>query len=152
MAQIETVCNEIIKKSIIENVTLTPLKLQKIIYFIYAYGLAKKNKKLFNACFYAWRYGPVSEVVYQEFKNFGDKQITSYSQDARGISYFLNKNNPENNDLIECIEMVWNKYKNNSGSQLFRLTHKDGSAWNKTYTNEQIQDNFIKEDVIRGLY
>ena len=152
MAQIETVCNEIIKKSIIENVTLTPLKLQKIIYFIYAYGLANKKKKLFNACFYAWRYGPVSEVVYQEFKNFGDNQITRYSQDAKGISYFLNKNNSENNDLIECIEIVWNKYKNFSGSQLFRLTHKEGSAWNRTRTNQHIQEQYMIEDIQKGLY
>lgn len=152
MVQALTVCNNIIKKSIQENIELTPLKLQKIIYFIYGYGMYKKNKKLFKAEFYAWRYGPVCESVYDEFKSFGNQRITRYSQDAKGISYFVNENNVDNIDLLNCIDFIWNKYKRFSGMSLVKLTHERESAWNRTVTNGRIDDKTIVDDFEKGLY
>lgn len=63
---------------------LTPLKLQKSLYFLYAYYGAlfnevedegtleedfKMPKELFPATFEAWTYGPVIKDVYKKYKN-----------------------------------------------------------------------------------
>ena len=152
MIPVETVCNEIINRSIQENIDLTPLKLQKIIYFIYGYGLQRTNELLFSADFYAWKYGPVCEPIYQEFKSFGEERITRYSQDAKGLSYFPNWEAPSNNNLLLCLNEVWNKYKNYSGFSLVKLTHQETSAWCKANTNDKIADENIKIDIARGLY
>ena len=150
--RIFAICNEIINRSIKASKPITALKLQKIIYFIYGYGLAKYNKVLFNANFKAWRYGPVDETIYQEFKSYGGEDITSFAKDAKGYSYFPNWILSENVELYEVVNIVWDKYKNYAGDKLVDLTHQEGSAWKKTKSNEIIEISNIKEDVLKGLY
>ena len=152
MVTIQAVCNEIINRSIKENTDLTPLKLQKLTYFIYAYGLAKYNQKFFNADFYAWRYGPVCESIYHEFKGFGCLTITKFAQDANGVSYVPDWDSLENNDLLECLNTIWEKYGKTDGSDLVSYTHKPHSAWSKTMSNQRIQDEDMIKDVLEGLY
>ncbi len=152
MLAIQSVCNDLIFKSMQENISLSPLKLQKITYFIYGYGLAKYKKKLFNADFYAWRLGPVCEPIYQEFKCYGSNKITSYAQDACDKAYFPNWANPSNKELYDCLYEVWNKYKHYDGASLVSLTHKKGSAWEKTNSNQRINEEDIVKDVEGGLY
>ncbi|MDC4901720.1 DUF4065 domain-containing protein, partial [Acinetobacter baumannii] len=44
----------------VDNLTLTPLKLQKVLYYVHAEYLARKNcKPLFNENVEKWQYGPV---------------------------------------------------------------------------------------------
>ncbi len=151
MINVEAVCNELIRRSLYENIELSPLKLQKLIYLIHAYGLSEE-KKLFDIKFNAWKYGPVCDQIYQEFKSFKDKSITSYAQDAKGISYFPNWEYNGNSFLLSCVNKIWNKYKNFSGGDLISLTHQNGSAWSKTLSNCPIKESDIKDDVLRGLY
>lgn len=147
MVNVQSVCNDLILRSIKENNLLTPLKLQKLIYFIYGYGLKKYNKRFFNANFYAWKLGPVCESIYQEFKCYGSSNITSFAQDACDKAYFPNWENPNNGDLYNCVNEVWNKYKNYDGMSLVALTHKQGSAWTKTNSNQRISDENIVKDI-----
>lgn len=48
--------------------TVTPLKLQKILYFCHADFLVRTGYPLVAEEFEAWRYGPVLPSVYQAFK------------------------------------------------------------------------------------
>jgi uncharacterized phage-associated protein len=59
------------KKVIDEGVSegVTPLKLQKLLYFAQAASLALYDKKLFNENIEAWKYGPVVSVIYGAYKN-----------------------------------------------------------------------------------
>ena len=47
---------------------LTPMKLQKLMYFTYGRYAAQTGRQLFSENFQAWQYGPVLSSVYQEFK------------------------------------------------------------------------------------
>ena len=49
---------------------ITPLKLQKLLYYIYVWGIVSNNK-IIDAKFQKWSYGPVIKEVYQEFSSFG---------------------------------------------------------------------------------
>lgn len=151
MIQVAAVCNELIKRSIINNIDLSPLKLQKLIYLIYAHGLSE-GEKFFNIKFNAWKYGPVCEEIYQEFKSYGYSSILSYAQDAKGISYFPNWECSQNSHLLTCLNKIWNKYKDYTGGELITLTHVDGGAWAKTLSNLTIKDKDIIQDVEKGLY
>lgn len=64
-----------------ENLKITNLQLQKVMYFALKYA---KNKKVFNddeleelydAPFYVWAYGPVCKEQYDRFKKFGSSPI-----------------------------------------------------------------------------
>lgn len=59
----------------IHKVGLTNLKLQKIIYFIYAKHLAITKTKLFDEPIEKWQYGPVVPSVYHAFKDYGVYEI-----------------------------------------------------------------------------
>lgn len=53
---------------------VTPMKLQKLLYYCYAWQLVAKEKQ-FNAAFEAWEHGPVEPEIYHEYKKFGRKPI-----------------------------------------------------------------------------
>lgn len=154
MLSLNAVCNEIIRKFIATNQKITPLKLQKMLYLIYAYSLKEnKGKKIFAASFHAWEYGPVCVSVYEEFSSFGSNPITSYYKDAKGRSYFPNRDIYENYPFFVAFNTVWNKYARKTGSQLVDITHGNhNTAWFKTRTNGLITDNLILDDVKRGIY
>lgn len=154
MLSLNAVCNQIIRKSISTNTNLTPLKLQKLLYLIYAHSIKENNGyRVFDATFNAWQYGPVCIPVYEEFSSFGSGQITSYFKDAKGQSYFPNPDVKENTPFFNAFNFVWDKYGNLTGAQLVDLTHgRNNTAWFKTKTNHVIQDELIIEDVSKGVY
>ena len=60
-----------------DNRDLTPLKLQKILYYVQANYLATHNGvALFDDSIEKWQYGPVVPSVYHEFKDFGINHIS----------------------------------------------------------------------------
>ncbi|MBR6647500.1 MAG: DUF4065 domain-containing protein, partial [Clostridia bacterium] len=65
------VANNFIARALNENVPLTPMKLQKLIYFLYKEYLKTTGERLFTESFEVWQYGPVIASVYDEFKGFG---------------------------------------------------------------------------------
>ncbi len=55
--------------------SLTPLKLQKILYYVSAAYLQKYDELLFEDKFQKWQYGPVVKDIYHEFKIIGFRHI-----------------------------------------------------------------------------
>jgi uncharacterized phage-associated protein len=54
---------------------VTPMKLQKLVYYVYAWGLVAVGKPLFRAHFEAWKFGPVDPDLYRTYKSFGNSPI-----------------------------------------------------------------------------
>ena len=69
------VCRHIVNYSNKKNYNISNLKLQKLLYFVQAYFLAKKNRPCFNEEIQAWAFGPVVPEAYQEFKQYGGCNI-----------------------------------------------------------------------------
>jgi uncharacterized phage-associated protein len=57
------------------NVILTPMKLQKMLYFANGWSLAFYNEPLINDECKAWEYGPVYPSVYHKYKTMRGKEI-----------------------------------------------------------------------------
>lgn len=63
--------------NILSRRNLTPLKLQKILYYTQATFLANHGRPLFDEVIQKWQYGPVVPSVYFEFKDYGISHIDS---------------------------------------------------------------------------
>lgn len=122
-----------------QNYTISPLKLQKLLYYCQGFSFAWDNKKLFNDDFEAWQYGPVNRDIYDYFKVYGQLSIPS----SEG------KNIIGDPDEIETIEAVWNNLKSYSPFELVENTHNerpwlDAVAFNDVISKKSIKDYFKK--------
>lgn len=77
----ETLAKHIITTAQRENLGITNLQLQKVMYFTLVYGLkqevltVEEVKELYDNKFLVWRYGPVVENIYETYRVFGASNI-----------------------------------------------------------------------------
>ncbi|MBO5833821.1 MAG: SocA family protein [Alphaproteobacteria bacterium] len=119
---------------------VTNLRLQKILYIAQVLSLGLRNgKHLFNAEIQAWKYGPVVPEVYQRFKFFGSDYIPeiAFGENLTSCS----------EDECAFIDAVANMTKNIKDWELVGLTHRDGSAWKKVYSNNRNSCVISEEDM-----
>lgn len=148
MISVQALSNTILKKSFDEDIPVSPMKLQKLIYFIYRDYLQSTGSPLFTEEFQTWQYGPVLRSVYDEFKTFKAKPITRFAKTANNEVYVINEAADE--DLCASINNVWGKYKYGDGISLSKITHLEGSAWRKAYESQRLtlDDEDIKNDYV----
>lgn len=109
---------------------ITPLKLQKLLYYIQGLSLHIYGKPAFENKIIAWNYGPVVEEVYKKYN--GKNPIVTPKQ-TKKISKGL-----------ECIiDIVINDYGKYSANSLINLTH-DETPWKETKKNQEIMQDEIK--------
>ena len=94
-------------------------------YFLYKEFLKRTGDVLFSEQYETWKYGPVIPSIYTEFSSYKQSPIQTYAQDSQGFSYVVE----ESGVFKDCLEKVWEKYKNYSGEELSQLTHSHGTAW-----------------------
>ena len=136
------VANNIIKKALAEDIPLSPLKLQKLVYFLYKEYLQATGETLFNERFETWRYGPVLPSLYFEFMSFGNQSISHYAADSQGKIFFVK----EEGEFKKAISKVWKKYKTFTGATLSNLTHQEGTAWSLACERKE---NFLSVEEIK---
>lgn len=107
---------------------LTPMKLQKLMFFAQSWYLKSNNTPLFDGYFERWQYGPVLPEIYHEFKIFGAKNITNF-----GFSMWNEFQTVPSTDeqVIKFLEQIINAYGTYSGTQLSWMTHQPETAWSK---------------------
>lgn len=110
---------------------ITPLKLQKLLYYIQGIALRIYGKPAFTSNISAWQYGPVVEDVYKKYR--GRSPISTP------------KTNYEVSDgLKKVIELVVSSYGKMEAGSLIDLTH-DEDPWINSTSNGIINIEFIKE-------
>ncbi|WP_413479866.1 Panacea domain-containing protein [Carnobacterium maltaromaticum] len=129
-----------IAKYILAYESMTHLKLQKLIYLIYADYLEEYGISLFKEPIVAYKYGPVIEEVYAMYKKFGATKIN----DLNGPKLKLDKlsfppvlmkiiSYKDSGQLIDSITSTLNKYSKLSPRELVDLTHVQGGPWKRVY-------------------
>ena len=136
--------NSILKRAFAENIDITPMKLQKITYFVYRDYLKSTNQNLFEERFETWKYGPVLPSVYNEFKDFGSNSIKRYATENNGKTVYT-VDEDSSPIFKKVIDSIWNTCKNYDGIYLSFITHKDGSAWSKAV--EQGSSYLLNSDI-----
>ena len=136
------VANNFLRRGKDEGIEITPLKLQKLVYFLYKEYLKQTGEPLFSEQFETWKYGPVVPSIYTEFNSCGSCAIKGFAIDSQGKSYIVR----ETGVFAECIEKIWSAYKYCSGETLSSLTHREGTAWTKA---KEKKARFLSDDDIR---
>ena len=121
------VANNFIKRGLEDKIEITPLKLQKLVYFMFREYLKRTGKCLFTEPFETWTKGPVIPSIYTEFSSYGANPIKTFAKDSQGHIYIVT----ETGVFKECLEKVWCSYGRNTGEVLSEITHRVGSAWDK---------------------
>lgn len=110
---------------------LTPMKLQKLVYFAHGWHLGAIHKPLINEQVEAWRYGPVVRSIYDAAKSYGNRPVTNYLEHPFYLPQIDLVQTP---DISSLLNWVWSQYGRFDGAQLSNMTHEVGSPWHKIYT------------------
>jgi uncharacterized phage-associated protein len=136
------VSNNFIKMGRDGGASLSQMKLQKMLYFLYQDYIRMNGSPIFSERFEAWKYGPALRCVYEEFKEFGADLISRYYTDGDGKCCMVD------GDVLlnESLRRVWGMYKNYDGVQLSQVTQVEGSAWYVAYMGNKgiLDDRDIK--------
>jgi len=101
---------------------ISPLKMQKLVYYAYVWYLVITKGKLFNEPIEAWPMGPVSPSLYGELKQYGSSPIPEeYLGGEKGLEQLLAKLNGQS----ELLRKVYEKYDTLTAFELVVLTHSE---------------------------
>lgn len=146
------VCNNILRRAFEGSIPVSPMKLQKLLYFISCEYVKSTGSDLFSEDFGVWQYGPVLPTVYDEFKSFKSSPITKYATDANGVAYAIDEAMAPNLKL--AIDRIWAAFKFFDGITLSKITHKDGSGWSNAFCQKRpkITTEDMRTDNTYGEY
>ena len=136
-----------------ENIEITPMQIQKLVYIAHGYHLAKTDYPLISDRIEAWQYGPVIPALYDEFSHLGPEPI--YERAYEEVIATIRTPNPiaESSETENILNEVWDEYNRYDALELSTLTHKPNSpwditkkrGWNRIKKNPPIDNDTIKD-------
>lgn len=138
---------------------VTPLMLQKLLYFIQGIYSAVHRREIFAEECMAWVHGPVYPEVYDLFKDFKYNPI----DDAR-FAVLAGTREELTEDEKEVIDLVVNTFGMYGGKVLEKITHnedpwknarkgcEDHSPSHEIITKESIQSYYEAVDKVYGIH
>nr|UWD63670.1 MAG: Protein of unknown function (DUF4065) [Bacteriophage sp.] len=115
---------------------VTNLKLQKTLYYVQGYYLARFGKPLFEDEIVNWAYGPVVPEAYFQFCSYGATVITPEPMKM----FFSSLNNSETGYVCKVINACLQR----TARQLVEKTHTE-APWRNTFRNQTIDVMSIKD-------
>lgn len=135
-----------IAKYIINKLEITPLALQKTLYFIQGFSIAFNNKFIFKDIPCAWVHGPVYPEIYRKYKVFDYNPIEDNNNLNEAI--ILNSGDKQ---LIDSIIKYLSLY---NGTILEKITHME-TPWinaRKGFKPNELSEEPIKLDDIQDYF
>jgi len=159
MYEARAIANAILEEAAQRGVAdITPMKLQKLVYFAHGWNLAIANKPLVTEPIQAWKFGPVIYSLYRAFKRYGNQVISDPATDigySEGTFSVRTPNLTHEDEARGLLRRILDVYGQYSAIQLSNLTHEDGTPW------DQIDKQFggdippginIPNDLIRSYF
>jgi uncharacterized phage-associated protein len=139
-----------------DGVEISPMKLQKLVFFLHADFLVKHGRALIKQEFEAWNHGPVIPSLYREFKSFKDKAIRARAQafDPVQATNVTAECHLDDCDLKQVREF-YDFYKKLSAFELSRRSHDFEGVWRQArslFANGLNMDRRISNDMIFSLH
>ncbi|MCX6158463.1 MAG: Panacea domain-containing protein [Ignavibacteriae bacterium] len=140
----------------INNLTLT--KALKLLYIIDETAVNEVGAPITWLDYKVWKYGPVSETIYNEINSFKKEDCSCSSlADFVNVNVVDNPHDRTQKSLIICPkngksfnELIFSKYEmdllnrisekflNTSASELVEILHKEDTLWHKIVTSKEI--------------
>lgn len=150
------IANLILDQADREDIKLTNLALQKLLYFAHAIFLIRFGCPLVSGYFEAWKFGPVHPTVYSAFKEARDRPIKSravrhdpLSGQAAEISI------PDSIDVGRHIREIAVSYGRLTPGRLVEVSHAKGGPWHVVFEKSRDSVAFglrISDNVIRARF
>ena len=143
---------------------LTPMKLQKLVYYAHGWHLAVTGKPLITEPVQAWPFGPVIPQLYHDCKEYDDSPVTRKltsmellpgTMKFRTFTPEIEGKSPEIDETKAILTKVWNTYSKFTSIQLSNMTHEAGTPWdqvNRQYGGQIPKKMVIDNDVIRQYF
>ena len=135
-----TVANYFLHKGQKDGISMSPMKLLKLVYIAHGWNLGIHGEPLIRERIKAWDYGPVVPKVYHAVKQFGRRPITEPIPAVKETIL------PTTRLLLD---RVWDVYRGFSGAELSTMTHADGTPWDEI---KKAGDDEIPNDLIKRHY
>lgn len=127
-----SVANLLLASAWQRNQSVTPLALQKLVYFSHGYYLARTKQPLLKGFFEAWQHGPVHPQLYHSFKLWGRNPITRLADRVDLVTGEVSEpERPKDRDVIDAIDRVLMEFNNFTPGQLVTLSHAVGAPWHR---------------------
>lgn len=153
-----TVANAFIQTALEGHIPkLTPMKLQKLMFYAQSWHLKLYESPLIDDFFSKWKYGPVIPSLYHEVKHYGDRDISALIKNI-----FFNEEIKEEECVFAIptlphsdtrayalIEKIIEVYGPLRGTQLSHLTHLPGTAWAETKKMSDVIPNELMKERIK---
>lgn len=142
----------VINMSILDKKPMSNTKLVRVLYYIQAAFLVKKNKKAFNDSIEAWKYGPCIPNIYKKYRSAGTSRIENW----QSIEDYEVLDITEAD--LELIKFVVNSYCNTNRFQIIKKVSLEDpfvdtytEKYDKVIQNTDIKDYYSsKPDLIFG--
>ena len=97
---------------------VSPLRLQKLLYYAQGLSLAVLGRPLFPDPIIAWKSGPVVSAVYHQYEGWGPRGVEPDAQTPPPLPAVER----------QLLRMVWAEYGRYSGAHLAEMAHRE-PAW-----------------------
>jgi uncharacterized phage-associated protein len=140
----------------IEN-SISNKKINKLIYFCHGFSLLRIGTPLVRNHAEAWVHGPVFRVVYDAFKQFDYRPITSRAQFFNFVTGLEEKVNYDTitSTQLELTKKVAGHFVRYSADDLEDMTHSQFGPWAKVWNTPESERGFrsrIPDEEIHAFF
>ena len=121
MHEAKRIANEFIQRALEAGHYLTPMQVQKLVYFAHARMLALHGTALVRQEFQAWQYGPVVPEIYDGLQRYG----RSWVREAIPMVEEKCLSTRER----DIVDWTYDRYSPLSAWVLSELSHAPGGPW-----------------------
>lgn len=146
MYDVKQIARWFIENTTDEMPTLTPLKIQKLLYYVQSWGLALYDEAFINSDFEAWAHGPVAPEIYHTLNKYRYHQIPTTEFEEYAVEI-----DPRTLDLLQQVHEIYGVL---DAKHLESLTHQE-QPWidaRGELQPEERSNNVISEDIMRSFY
>lgn len=118
---------------------LTPMKIQKLMYFAQFIYLKSHQEIFIDDNFVRWQYGPVIPSLYYQLRSYQSQPINDYIQQLIGNDEVIIYKIPqEDYKSWNFLDSILNEFGKSDAFYLSKLTHSEKSAWERGEINTVI--------------
>ena len=148
MVSARLVAQYFLAQSVASGGAVTPLKLQKLVYYAYAHVLALTANRLFSEPIEAWQHGPVVPDLYHALKEFGKHPIGEEFLEQLSVERVEEPSGHFDFEVQFIMDGVFREYMPTNTATLREQTHVERPwirAWNREGEDKRITDDDLLE-------
>lgn len=110
---------------------MTPMKIQKLVYYAQAWYLKLFKTPLVDEYFSRWEHGPVIPSLYHDLKVNGNYAVKNKLGHVRIMDGKVQYISPTIDDpnVVSFLDKILEVYGSYTAFQLSNMTHQQGTAW-----------------------